>query len=90
MVLIERLATNPSVVARRLGEETVLVHLATNRIYNLNATATRLWELTRAGHTPEQICARLTCEFDVDAATLEREVEGTLRDLVDHGLLTRA
>jgi len=90
MVLIERLAANPSVVARRLGEETVLVHVDTNRIYNLNATATRLWEMTRTGLTASQIRAILETEFDVDGATLEREIDGTLAQLVEHGLLLRA
>jgi hypothetical protein len=33
------------VVSRRLEDEVVLVHLRTNRIYKLNETGARLWEL---------------------------------------------
>jgi len=35
-------------VTQRVGEGIVLVHLPTDRIYSLNPTATRLWELLAA------------------------------------------
>jgi hypothetical protein len=34
---------NRDVVARRLKDEIVLVHLRTNRIYSLNRTGARFW-----------------------------------------------
>ena len=40
---------NPDVVSRRLGDDTVLVHLKTNRIFALNPTGARFWELLLEG-----------------------------------------
>jgi hypothetical protein len=34
----------------RVGEEAVLVNLKTNRIYSLNHTRARFWELISVGH----------------------------------------
>ncbi len=42
---------SPDVTARRLGENIVLVHLGTDRIYELNPTAARIWELIQTGET---------------------------------------
>jgi hypothetical protein len=75
------------VVARRLEEETVLVHLRTNRIYTLNPTAARLWELLEAGYDRSGIRSRMLGEFDVEGAQLDREIEEILGSLSAEGLL---
>ena len=77
------------VVARRLDEETVLVHLGTNRIFTLNATAARLWELLQEGHDCETIERRMRAEFDVDGAELAREIESVLESLRAEALIMR-
>ncbi len=90
MDLQQRVYANPAVVARRVGAETVLVHLETNRIYGLNETAGRLWELTQAGVAPELIPSRLQGEYQVDESELRREVETTLEQLIQNDLVRRA
>lgn len=42
---------NQNVVTEKMGAEVVFVHLRTNRIYTLNATAARAWELLSEGHS---------------------------------------
>jgi hypothetical protein len=61
-----RYVPHPNVVARRLDDTIVLVHLDTSRIFTLNPTGSRVWELID-GEGQEEV--------DVD--TLERR----LRDL---------
>jgi hypothetical protein len=77
----------PDVVARRVGNTAVLVHLGSNRIYELNDTGARIWELTADGATVEGLVDRLEDEFDVDRGQLASEVASIVDDLVREGLL---
>ncbi len=74
------------VVARRVGETAVLVHLGSNRIYELNDTGARIWELAAEGTTVESLIDRLQDEFDVDREKLAEEVSVIVTDLVGEGL----
>jgi hypothetical protein len=76
----------PDVVARRVGETAVLVHLGSNRIYELNDTGARIWELTADGATVGGLVDRLEREFDVDRGQLASEVALIVDDLVREGL----
>jgi Coenzyme PQQ synthesis protein D (PqqD) len=75
------------VVARRLGDRTVVVNLRTNRIYELNPTAARLWELLEAGCERGRIEQTLLEEYDADHAKVRREVDVTLATLSKEGLI---
>ncbi len=76
------------VVARRVGDELVVVHLKTNRIFSLNRTAARLWELVEAGLTRPEIKASLLGEFGADEATLDAEIDSTLAAFSAEALVT--
>jgi hypothetical protein len=75
------LRTSDEVVARRLQDEVVLVHMQTNRIYTLNATGARCWELLKEGLQPPEITRRLMEEFDIAQAQLEEELGALLSRL---------
>ena len=79
---------NPEVVFKRLEDRMVLVHLTTNRIFELNSTGARVWELLQDGITGDALIDRLNAEFEVDSETLRREVETLLSDLIAAGLAT--
>jgi Coenzyme PQQ synthesis protein D (PqqD) len=81
---------SPDVVARRLDDEVVLVHLATNRIYSLNATGGRYWELLEEGLGHEIIVRRMLDEFEVDRPSLEQEIADITAQLRREGLVTEA
>lgn len=78
---------NPDVVFRDVEGETVLVHLGTNRIYALNATGARLWQLLTEGYDRSALTRRLLEEFDVEPAALEREIDGLLSELTEEELV---
>jgi len=80
---------NPDVLAKAVGTETVLVHLKTNRIYELNRTAARLWALLDQGLTPTEIEQTLVREFSVSPDIVRREMEALIEELVDERLLLR-
>ena len=78
----------PDVVSRRLDEQTVLVNLRTNRIFELNRTGARLWDVLGEGSSESQIVERLLAEFEVPQEQLEREVRALLDQLLDEGLIS--
>ena len=75
------------VLTRQLPGGAVLVHLQTNRIFELNETAARVWELLGNGIPPSDVAERLIAEFDVDAETAAAEVRVLLDMLAREGLL---
>jgi coenzyme PQQ synthesis protein D (PqqD) len=72
---------HPDVIAQRIGEEVALLHLKTNRFYELNRTAARLWELLGTGYDLANIHAQLLLEFDVHPAQLTSDLESILASL---------
>lgn len=83
------LSPNPSVVSRRVADEIVLVHLDSNRIYSLNRTAARLWELVALGTTVQEAEAQLSTEYDIAPAELSREIEACVTKLLAEELLVQ-
>ncbi len=50
---------------------------------------TRIWQLLGAGLTPAAVCDRLVEEYAVERATVERDLEALLGELVAHDLVAR-
>jgi hypothetical protein len=82
-----RLKPNPDVAWRRVDGEVVLVNLKTSRIYALNPTGTRLWELLSEGRGVADIEATLLGEFDIEPAELGHEVDRLLGEMAQAGLI---
>src|SRR5262249_37026416 len=74
------------VVMRRLGHVAVLIRLTTNRIYELNVTGVRVWELLQEGLSRQALLERLSDEFGTPNRTLGRDVDDLLRKLHAEGL----
>jgi hypothetical protein len=81
---------SPHVVARTVGESAVLVHLQTNRIYELNTTGSRIWELIEAGASESAVVRLLSADFAVSAEVAEREFKALRADLEREGLIESA
>jgi hypothetical protein len=82
-------SVSPDVVGRRLDDRYVVVNLQTNRIYELNSTASVLWELLGDGVDASDLEGVMRERYDVPPDELRREIDGTLRTLTDAGLLTK-
>ena len=82
-----RFDRNPNVLAKQVEDDIVLVHLETNRIYELNPTGAALWELVGAGLDRQNIEQRLLEEFDVDQAQLADEIDDILSRLTAEDLV---
>jgi hypothetical protein len=79
---------NPDVIAKRLDQTSVLVHIPTNRIFELNETGSRVWEMIGESLNADQIVRRLADEFEVEEAQAADEVTELLTRLRDEGLLS--
>jgi Coenzyme PQQ synthesis protein D (PqqD) len=83
---LENVQPASDVVARRLGKSAVLIRLTTNRIYELNATGVRVWELVQQGLSRDAVVERLSSEFGVSVPLIRRDVDDLLRTLHAEGL----
>ena len=82
------LRPDANVLARRVGDELVLVHPRRNEVFSLNVTGARLWELMSEGRTRSELVDRLTVEFEVTRETAEQATDELLGRLEREGLLT--
>jgi hypothetical protein len=81
------LRPNPEVIGKRLDQATVLVHIPTSRIFELNETGSRVWELLGQGLDADRIAHHLVDEFDVEDLQAADEVKNLLVRLRAEGLL---
>ena len=81
------LRPNPEVIAKRLDQTTVLVDISTSRIFELNETGTRVWELLGQGLNAERIIQHLVLEFEVANSQAAEELKTLLSQLQDEGLV---
>ena len=79
---------NSNVLFKRLGDETVLFHLDTDRFYELNGTAARFWELLHDGCDIDEIRDRMLQEFAVDPDQFASETDTLLALLTKEELVT--
>jgi hypothetical protein len=75
------------VVFRELDGEVVLVHLRTDKIYALNETGARFWEMLAAGRDRAAIREQLLEEFAVEPALLDHEIDALVTELAGAGLV---
>lgn len=74
-------ARGQHVAWREVGPETVVIHLATKRVFGLNATGGRVWQALEAEGTPEGLALRAGAGLSAD------DVEAFLCELAAEGLL---
>jgi hypothetical protein len=78
------------VMARQVGDETVLLHLGSGSYFGLDPVGTRIWHLLSEGKTPPDIRDLLVTEFEVTREQLERDIERLLLELLAQGLIGAA
>ncbi len=64
-----------------MGDEIVLVHLKTNRIFSLNPTGARFWELLSEGQSRSEIETTLLQEYDGSQAEVSAEIDALVTTL---------
>lgn len=78
---------NPDVIARHLGEGAVLVHLPTNRVFELNHTGARVWDLIGEGVSFDRMVQTLADEYDMHPEGVAGDVTELIAWLRDEELI---
>lgn len=83
-----RVDVAPGVVYREVGGEAVLLDLESQRYFSLDAVGTRMWALLAEHGSTAAVVDRLLAEYEVDEATLGRDVDELVDRLAAEGLVT--
>lgn len=75
------------VVTEFEGGESVLVDLDTRRYYQLNETATVIWQALAAGNSKTDIVGNLTSVYDVSKEDAEKSIDQVVEHLKAHRLV---
>jgi hypothetical protein len=73
-----------------MGDFAVVIHLGTNRIYELNSTAAQVWEHLRSGVTVDATLAQLAQDYEAPPAIIRSEVHGIIGELLAESLIVAA
>ena len=87
MNLDTKLSTPPQVMSRLVGDETVLLDLASGIYFGLDGVGKRIWETVTEGRSLEETATIITAEFEVNEAQAQADVIEFARNLVERGLL---
>ncbi len=82
-----RLQPNPDVISQRLEDTMIILHLRTNRFFELNRTGARFWELLGSAMGLHEIKEKMMEEFEVDPVQLTGEMNDLLESMKKEDLL---
>jgi hypothetical protein len=90
MNLSDKVSIPSHVMARQVGDETVILDLATGTYFGLDPVGARLWQLISEGTSLEHACELLLDEFDVEREQLVSDITRLAEELIAKGLISTA
>jgi hypothetical protein len=87
MNLSDRIAVPPDVMARQVGEETVILDLASGTYFGLDPVGAHMWQAMVEGKTLAQVCERMLAMYEVSRGDIERDVLALGQKLFDKKLI---
>lgn len=75
------------VMARQLGDEIVILDLASGNYFGLDAVGARMWQLISEGEAVPRAFEILLSEYEVMPEQLRTDMERLLQDLLARGLV---
>ncbi len=76
-----------SLVARTIGEETVILNQSGDKLHTLNETGSFIWSLIDGRRSLGDIYARMKDEYDLPADGAESELKAFVRELAERGIV---
>ena len=89
MNLDTKLTVPPQVMSRLVGDETVVLDLASGIYFGLDGVGMKIWESVADGQTLAQAVSVIVDEYDVEEARAQADVLEFASELVERGLLSR-
>jgi len=90
MKLTDRFSTPKDVMARVVGDETVILDLRSGVYFGLDPVGTEIWKLLSAGSSLADVCTALLDRYEVTAVQLESDVLKLASELQSRGLILPA
>ena len=81
------ISISKDVLAQELAGETVLLDLASENYFGLDAVGTRVWQLLNEGQGKTDLIEFLLLEYEVEREVLEKDVSELLNHLDEAGLI---
>lgn len=87
MNLSETVSISAEVMARSVGDETVLLDLTSGTYFGLDPVGARIWALMSDGKSLRAVCDVIQGEYDVTRDVLEADVLRLIGELRAKGLV---
>ncbi len=87
MRLSDRVKIPEQVLARQVGDETVMLDLANGTYFGLDPVGARIWQLLAEGKSLAEVCELMTGEYEVSHEDIERDVKTLVEELANRGLI---
>ena len=78
----------PHVMARQVGDETVILDLSGGTYFGLDPVGARVWQLIGEGRTLGETCDTLIDEYDAAPEQIERDVAELAEKLLAQKLIS--
>lgn len=89
-MMTTNVSLSPDALFQVIGDEGVILDLATSTYFGLDPVGARFWQLLQTDADVAAACERLLLEYDVARAQLERDIDALLQALAAAGLVTLA
>jgi hypothetical protein len=90
MKLSDKANIPTQVMARTVGDETVILDLASGTYFGLDPIGARIWQLIGEDKTLAEICETMLEEYEVEREQLETDVLRLSSELLERGLVVLA
>ncbi len=88
MKLSDKVTIPAQVMARQVGEETVILDLVGGSYFGLDPVGARIWQLMAEGKTLAEVCEAMLSLYEVSREDIERDVLGLAKDLSEKQLIS--
>lgn len=88
MNLSDKVTIPTQVMARTVGDETVILDLASGTYYGLDPVGARIWQLLADGKSLGEVCDVMFGEYDVAREVLEGDILRLTEELNAKGLVS--
>ena len=75
-------------MARQVGDEQVILDLASGTYFGLDPVGARAWALLAEGKTISDVCDAMVDEYDVTRAALETDIVTLVQSMIDRQLVS--
>lgn len=86
MNLSDKITISAQVMARQVGDETVILDLASGTYFGLDPVGARAWQLMSEDKSLREVCDALFEEYEVTREQLEADVLRLMQELSSKGL----